>query len=60
MSQALPLTYVVLSAWRHNKFWLNWYPRNSPSRTLTPNPNRNPNPNEVPAQQPVANPNSQP
>jgi len=31
MSQALPLTYVVLSAWRHNKFWLNWYPRNNPS-----------------------------
>ena len=31
MMQALPLTYVVLSAWRHNKFWLNWYPRNNPS-----------------------------
>jgi len=31
MRQALPLTYVVLSAWRHNKFWLNWYPRKNPS-----------------------------
>ena len=29
--QGLPLTYVVLSAWKHNKFWLNWFPRSSPS-----------------------------
>ena len=31
MMHALPLTYVVLSAWRHNKFWINWYPRRNPS-----------------------------
>ncbi|KAL1515669.1 hypothetical protein AB1Y20_002286 [Prymnesium parvum] len=29
--QKLPLTYVVLSAWRHNKFWINWFPRHRPS-----------------------------
>ena len=29
--QALPLTYVVLSPWRHNKFWINWFPRHDPS-----------------------------
>ena len=29
--QRLPLTYVALSAWRHNKFWINWYPRHRPS-----------------------------
>jgi len=29
--QALPLTYVVLSPWKHNKFWINWFPRDNPS-----------------------------
>ena len=29
--QTLPLTYVVLSPWKHNKFWINWFPRNDPS-----------------------------
>ena len=29
--QALPITYVVLSPWKHNKFWINWFPRNNPS-----------------------------
>lgn len=29
--QSLPLTYVVLSPWKHNKFWINWFPRNNPS-----------------------------
>ena len=28
--QALPLTYVALSAWKHNKFWLNWLPARKP------------------------------
>lgn len=31
MQQQLPLTYVVLSHWKHNKFWINWFPRNNPS-----------------------------
>lgn len=31
MLHALPLTYVVLSPWLHNKFWINWFPRNHPS-----------------------------
>ena len=29
--QSLPLTYVVLSPWKHNKFWINWFPRHNPS-----------------------------
>ena len=29
--QSLPLTFVVLSPWKHNKFWINWYPRHNPS-----------------------------
>lgn len=29
--QSLPLTYVVLSAWKHNKFWINWFPLKHPS-----------------------------
>jgi hypothetical protein len=29
--RALPLTYVVLSPWKHNKFWINWFPRHNPS-----------------------------
>ena len=24
----LPLTYVVLSPWKHNKFWINWFRNN--------------------------------
>ena len=31
MLENLPITYVVLSPWRHNKFWINWFPRNHPS-----------------------------
>lgn len=31
IQQALPLTYIVLSAWRHNKFWINWFPQKNPS-----------------------------
>ena len=31
VAQALPLTYVVLSSWAHNKFWINWFPRDNPS-----------------------------
>ena len=27
--QKLPLTFVVLSPWKHNKFWINWFPRHS-------------------------------
>lgn len=29
--QSLPLTFVVLSPWKHNKFWINWFPRHNPS-----------------------------
>ena len=29
--QSLPLTLIVLSPWRHNKFWINWFPRHNPS-----------------------------
>jgi len=29
--QGLPLTFVVLSSWRHNKFWINWFPPKHPS-----------------------------
>ena len=29
--QQLPLTYVVLSPWKHNKFWINWFPADNPS-----------------------------
>ena len=31
MLQQLPLTFVALSPWRHNKFWINWFPRHNPS-----------------------------
>jgi hypothetical protein len=31
MQQQLPLTLVALSAWRHNKFWINWFPAHNPS-----------------------------
>jgi hypothetical protein len=31
MVKQLPLTYVVLSPWKHNKFWINWFPRHNPS-----------------------------
>jgi hypothetical protein len=31
LQKRLPLTYVALSAWRHNKFWINWFPRHNPS-----------------------------
>ena len=27
----LPITLVVLSPWKHNKFWINWFPRHNPS-----------------------------
>ena len=29
--RSLPLTIVALSAWKHNKFWINWFPRHNPS-----------------------------
>ena len=28
--QDLPLTYVALQGWYHNKFWINWSPINNP------------------------------
>jgi len=29
--QKLPITYIVLSPWKHNKFWINWFPQKNPS-----------------------------
>ena len=29
MEQKLPLTYIALNAWKHNKFWINWMPQAS-------------------------------
>lgn len=28
--QQLPVTYVALSPWRHNKYWFNWFPPKRP------------------------------
>lgn len=29
--ESLPLTLIALSPWKHNKFWINWFPRHNPS-----------------------------